>query len=204
MQKKVLFILFVFSTRTNEEKDMKILKVTMLLILLSASNQQNQFARDSEHCGQYGFRCVDSESFQICTYPDLDGLTEAPEIVRKCFDHNVCDEDNPAYCTPLDRPENVITIQPNGKCQKKVFNKRNSAGNYLRKANVPMMGNAYGFRNLNIRKSDDANPFGFDNEVELQTEAPTTESEDYPSFRIQKFECESFGYFPGITERSIR
>lgn len=180
---------------------MKILEVTMLLILLSASNQSTE---DSEHCGQYGFRCVDSESFQICTYPDLDGQTEAPEIIRKCFDHNVCDEDNPAYCTPLDRIENEITVRPNGKCQKKDFGKRRSSGNYLRKANVPMTGSSYGLRDLKLRKRDDANPFGFNNEDEIETEATTTESDDYPSFEAQKFECESFGYFPGITEHNKR
>lgn len=186
---------------------MKILKVTVLLILLSVStDQQTQTTENSEHCGQYGFRCVDSESFQICSYPDLDGLTEAPEIVRKCFDHNICDEDNPAYCTPLDRKENEITVQvqSNGKCPKKVFGKRSIEGKFFRKTNVPMMGHSYRLSDPHLRKSDDANPFDFNDEDEIVTEATTTQSVDYPSFKYQQFECESFGYFAGTKERNKR
>lgn len=176
---------------------MKILKVTILLIALSVSNQQNLYTEGSDRCGQYGFRCVDPESFQICTYPDLDGQTEAPEIVRKCLDHNLCDEDNPAYCTPLDRTESAA--KPNGKCQKKGFSKRSSPK--FQKSHVPPKSNSNALRDLNQRNSGDANPFGFNNEDEPEMETTTAaDSDDYPSFKYQKFECESFGYFPGITE----
>lgn len=172
---------------------MKILKVTMLLILLSVSNQQNV---NNENCGQYGFRCVDTESFQICALTDLDGLTDGPEIVRKCLDHNVCDEDNPAYCTPLDRIENGKSEKSNGQCQKKVFSKRSGSGKFLRK--VPLKSNFNGFKDLNLRNSDDVDPFGFNNEVETETTTITDVDDDYPMSKYQKFECESFGYFPGI------
>lgn len=172
--------------------------MTILLIVLSVTNQQNQYTEGNERCGQYGFRCVDSESYQICTYPDLDGQTEAPEIVRKCLDHNQCDEDNPAYCTPSDRIENESATKSNGKCQKKVFSKRSSP--MFHKSHIPTKSNSNTLRDLNQRNRGDANPFGFNNEYEPETETTTTsDNDEYPSFKNQQFECESFGYFPGIT-----
>lgn len=166
-------------------------------MLISGSNQQYQPTQASEHCGQYGFRCVDVESFQICTYPDLDGITDAPEVVHKCLDHNVCDEDNPAYCTPLDKTENESKEKPTEKCEKKIFGKRSQVSqktNVIRSSNdirrdQILIGRNFG-DNLNIRNT-------FDNEDEITTTTTTTDY-DYPSFKYHQFECENFGYFPGM------
>lgn len=179
---------------------MKILKLAMLfLTLLSVSNQQNE---NNDRCGQYGFRCVDSESYQICGLTDLDGMTDAPEIIRKCLDHNVCDEDNIAYCTPLDRMENIVTAKPNGK--KNGFSKRSHSANFLRNTDLPLSkSNFNGLRDLSLRNSDSADPFGFNNEddIDIETTTTATDSDDYPTFKYQKFECESFGYFAGLRKK---
>lgn len=53
-----------------------------------------------EVCGQYGFRCLDDRSFQVCRYTDIDGHTEEPQEPHQCADDMICDEDNIAYCTP--------------------------------------------------------------------------------------------------------
>lgn len=50
-------------------------------------------------CGPYGFRCIDERYFQLCAFRDINGQTERPDIVHECHDKNVCDEDNPAYCS---------------------------------------------------------------------------------------------------------
>lgn len=173
--------------------------MSILMVLLSVSDQQNQLSEENQPCGQYGFRCVDTKSFQICTYPDLDGQTEPPEMIRKCLDSNVCDEDNPAYCTPLDRIENEITVKPSGTCQKKVFG-RSPSGNAFRKANGLRSGEINGYSEVKLRNIDESNPFGFDNE-DIETTTISSESDDYPIFNNQKFECESFGYFPGMLKK---
>lgn len=53
-----------------------------------------------EVCGQYGFRCIDEQSFQVCRYIDIDGQMEEPQAVHQCQEDLICDEDNIAYCTP--------------------------------------------------------------------------------------------------------
>lgn len=173
-----------------EERNMTTLKIIWFLMLISASNQQNQ---NEEQCGQYGFRCVDVESFQICTYPDLDGLTDAPEAIHKCFDHNVCDENNPAYCTPVERPEYVIESKEktNQKCQKK-FSRNINALEDINKWEQGLKDDKFN-NNLNIRDT-----FDFNNEEDETEPTTTTESEDDYTFTYQKFECENFGYFPGM------
>lgn len=54
-----------------------------------------------KHCGQYGFRCVEKHSFEICNAPDSDGYLD-PDEVHNCAKDTACDEDNPAYCSPED------------------------------------------------------------------------------------------------------
>jgi len=166
-------------------------------MLINGSNQQYQPTQASEHCGQYGFRCVDVESFQICTYPDLDGVTDAPEVVHKCMDHNLCDEDNPAYCTPVNKEENETKEKTKGKSQNKIFGKRNqdqlSRKSYVRassndKVNQKFIGSSFN-DNINVR-----NTFN-EYEDEIITTTASTDY-DYPSFKYEKFECENFGYYP--------
>lgn len=179
---------------------MNTLKVTILLILFSASHQQIPSSDENVQCGQYGFRCVDSESFQICSYVDLDGQTEAPEIVRKCLDHNICDEDNPAYCTPLERIGNEITSAP---VEKKVLNKRSRGGTFSQKLHSPINNGIDEHKDLNLRRSDDDNPFGFNNDDIETTTVTSADNDDYPVFKNQQFECETFGYFPGILDKHL-
>lgn len=172
---------------------MRTLTLSMYLLLLTHASIEES-SDESDHCGQYGFRCVDSDSFQICTYPDLDGQTDAPEIVRKCMDNNLCDEDNPAYCTPRERMEFEITVRPRPKCEKKMFRERSVAGNIFRKMAVPKT-------SLKLGNSDDSFGFNDDGETDFDTTstttAITTENDDFPSFANPKFDCESFGYFAG-------
>lgn len=182
---------------------MKLLEVIMLLIVSSSSNQQIQSTENKEHCGQYGFRCVDRDSYQICTYADLDGVTDAPEIVRMCLDNNVCDEDNIAYCTPLDLKESgVIVKPPKIKYGEENFGKRSSSGIFSRKTDVLTSNNSNGLRHyLNLRKSDNANPFDFNNDYDDVVTTTSKSSVDYPSLKYELFECEEFGYFPGIQKK---
>lgn len=61
-----------------------------------------------EVCGQYGFRCIDEQSFQVCRYTDIDGQTEEPQAVHQCQEDMICDEDNIAYCSPRFRLADAI------------------------------------------------------------------------------------------------
>lgn len=51
-------------------------------------------------CGQYGFRCIDDQYYQVCPLTDINGHREEPNIVHECQEELVCDEDNNAYCSP--------------------------------------------------------------------------------------------------------
>lgn len=52
-------------------------------------------------CGQYDFRCVDETTFQLCTYSDTESSRiDHTELIHQCGPDTVCDEDEPAFCTP--------------------------------------------------------------------------------------------------------
>lgn len=68
-------------------------------------NPKPQEEEEYKTCGQYGFRCVDLKTFVICPGPNLDDdypikVEEPQEHI--CGDGLICDEDNPAYCSPVD------------------------------------------------------------------------------------------------------
>lgn len=52
-------------------------------------------------CGQFGFRCTDSSTFEICSEPDSDGNTDPP-IMRQCPLETRCNEDESTYCSPIE------------------------------------------------------------------------------------------------------
>lgn len=65
---------------------------------------------DYKGCGQYGFRCIDPKTYEICPGPPLDDdyPTKEEPIEHVCGDGLNCDEDNPAYCSPM---ESSLTTQ---------------------------------------------------------------------------------------------
>lgn len=87
------------------------------------SNQEKDID-SAEPCGQYGFRCIDEKYFQVCTYPDGDGQTEQSEIIHECQDRNICDEDNPAYCSPLNTLADYLPNHKNVVKRKKSMGKK--------------------------------------------------------------------------------
>lgn len=117
------------------------------------------------------------------------------------MDNNVCDEDNPAYCTPMDRIGNEIPPTTVDKCDKKVFSKRSHSGDFLQKKPITLSKNIGERRELNSRNSDDDNPFGFNND-DVETTTVETEIDDYPIFQNRQFECETFGYFAGDVDEN--
>lgn len=66
--------------------------------------KKGQEEEDYHACGQYGFRCIDLKTFEICPGPPLEddyAVKEEP-VEHVCGDGLICDEDNPAYCTPME------------------------------------------------------------------------------------------------------
>lgn len=96
----------------------------------NSNSDQNQEARKKQQkieeeeafqpCGQYGFRCLDKKRFQICPGPPLDdGYLEKEEPEEHtCGEGLVCDEDNPAYCTPLDNSLTTMKVKDCGPLSK--------------------------------------------------------------------------------------
>lgn len=69
-------------------------------------NKQKQPEEEEyRSCGQYGFRCTGLKTFVICPGPSLDDdypIKEEEPQEHGCADGLICDEDNPAYCTPME------------------------------------------------------------------------------------------------------
>ncbi|KAJ6640362.1 hypothetical protein Bhyg_13112, partial [Pseudolycoriella hygida] len=155
----------------------------------------------NEYCGQYGFRCVDTESFQICSFPDLEGVTEAPETIHKCLHQSVCDENNIAFCTPLEQTENFVTAKEKGKCHKKGGRKRSEK--ISPKNHLLMRKNRLMELQKILEKSED-NHFDFNVQDESEIETTTlVDYDDNQSLEFHSFDCESFGYFPDIYNASM-
>lgn len=164
--------------------------ITILFSKFLISNQENHDTDEPITCGQYGFRCINEIFFQICTYPDLDGQTEQPEVIHECQDKNVCDEDNPAYCSP---PNTIADFLPTNKnSRRKIRNKnlKNVQRQSLRDNNP----HGKDLRNLDIQNlADNYIPKTF---VQNKNEINTT---TFLALRKRKetFNCKRYGFFAG-------
>ena len=124
-----------------------------------------------KHCGQYGFRCVEKTSFEICNEPDSDER-------HNCAKETVCDEDNPAYCSPADDSFSKVEV-----C-------RDFHGRSIRNENQ-----------MKLKLLDDID--NVENEPDLTTIEPTTEKDELNNCDDEKyteapaFECEKQGFFEG-------
>lgn len=126
-------------------------------------------------CGQYGFRCVDETSFEICNEPDLDGNLD-PNEVHFCAKETMCDEDNPVYCSPND--ENYLKVES---CRDRIIREL-----------------------LNRKRFDEHDGINNeDNEPDLTTIIATTEEDEFIKCENEKyteaptFQCEIQGFFAG-------
>lgn len=145
-------------------------------------------------CGQYGFRCHDIKSFQICTYPDSNGHTESPEIIHECHENTICDEDNPAYCTVIDLE--YTTKLSDCYPLNKEYNNNRLNNNYKIVNNDNS--NTIDVKKRQIYIYHDDNDY--DDEYKTTTETTelpptTTLSTEYLS--DYKFHCDEYGSFPG-------
>lgn len=60
-----------------------------------------------KHCGEYGFRCVNTHEYEICPLPSEEeeeaNQAEGPLTTRSCTEGMTCDEENPSYCSPSEQ-----------------------------------------------------------------------------------------------------
>lgn len=62
-------------------------------------------------CGEYGFRCLDAHTYQVCAYTDIDDETEDAAETHECPEDMECDETIQEYCTPLTPMPSFNTTQ---------------------------------------------------------------------------------------------
>ena len=135
----------------------------------------------AKHCGQYGFRCVEFTTFEICNEPDLDGNVE-PDEVHHCPSETICDEDNPSYCSP-----ELENYHRNETCNSKAH----------RSLNIHQLVQNRGKLDINNGIDNDSN------EPDPTTTVPTLEDDPWNNCEDEKyteapaFQCESNGFFTG-------
>lgn len=140
---------------------------------------------DAKKCGQYKFKCIDPMTFEICEEPDSDGNTDPP-MVRQCPLETRCNEDDPAYCTPIDNESD---------CQPK--NRRN-----LQKHSEDMeiMGV---FQDGALYKIHEENVLGFTDDEDKEMESSTIKDDDLNENCDEVYtetpviSCEMPGFYPG-------
>lgn len=145
-------------------------------------------SEDVQKCGQYGFKCTDPMTFEICSEPDSDGNLDPP-VVRQCPLETRCNEDDPSYCSATENSDD---------CPNKI--RRN-----LKKHKEDM--EVLGFFNdgaLYRVHEEDVLDFSDDdeeNEEESVTEQPEIpdDSENCEEVYTEPpaMNCDMYGFFPG-------
>lgn len=139
-----------------------------------------QFPSTTEPCGEYGFRCIDSKTFQICALIDMDGNIDDPDDFHECANGTNCDEDNPAYCTPI---QYEFLSNENHNFNEDEREPREI--NYDEDVITEMIETTTSIVTTTITSEDD-------------DESCTDSSVDQPNF-----DCESLGFFPDSTSKNL-
>ena len=155
-----------------------IIYLFLLQTVLTLQIEKDQPQIDEAPCGPYGFRCIDETSFQVCAYPDFDGQIDEPETVHECHEDYSCDEDNPAYCTPVD----IITII-------NITTEKPFAFRRQLKKFMPALENKKLFARNDEQQNEDINN---------EKEAAQSENLEY---NLNEFNCERYGYFEGKSDK---
>ncbi|CAD7089849.1 unnamed protein product [Hermetia illucens] len=138
-------------------------------------------------CGQYGFRCFDSKTFQICAINE--DPEDANQEVHECREGLICDEDNPAYCTPIDPMFTTHKIA--------------CPGRIARESQYVMYDEFDEGSKMNGRNNrDNDNNCGCVDEI-VATTSTTTEIPTTGPYVQPEFDCEGYGFFPDFTNQTL-
>lgn len=139
-------------------------------------------------CGEYGFRCIKGGmEFIICD--DVDG--DLPAVEHHCQDGTVCDETNPAYCSP---EEDVIRTTVGYRRRSVEYLDDEMYLDKVRDGSYDVELNAPAF-------FDDVDEANDDDSVLGTTTTMTTTTEMFDNSgcitELAPFQCETSGYFAG-------
>lgn len=67
------------------------------IFIFSTHAQTEEPKPDTKHCGEYGFRCINAQEYEIC--PDLSEPDATLTDSGSCTEEMRCDEENPAFCS---------------------------------------------------------------------------------------------------------
>lgn len=136
----------------------------------------SQLPATIEPCGENGFRCVDEKSFQVCALIDMDGIVDDPEEFHECGNGTICDEANPAYCTPIEYDFQL-----------------NEHHNFNEDEREP--------REVNY--DEDVVTEMIETTTVLTTTTTEENEESCTDSSAASFDCESLGFFPDTTSKSL-
>jgi hypothetical protein len=141
-------------------------------------------AEEERKCGQYGFHCVDSQTFEICGIPNEDG--NGSTDTRQCPLETRCNEDDPTYCSPTEGDHNCNRKLRSSKKHRKdveVLDVNNDGGHYSvdEEFKLDLLGGL-----------EDDEP-----ELGIPTEE-TTKKGDETFTEEPVIQCDMYGFYPGL------